>query len=281
MTPQLQQAIRLLALSNLEVESFIAEEIERNPLLDGGGGEEAPAAEAPAPEIPRGAGRRGRASASGEAPLDLDVNDENLHQDSASDRALDGGLGMEGLGGGGWDGEGPDFDSFAAEGQSLHDHLLAQAGERLSGPDLVIAGQIIEQVDETGYLLATTLELAGRLGAPARRGRAGPRHRPELRSGRDRRPQPRRMPRPPGQGGRPLRPGDGAADRQSRLSRQGQFLRPEADLRGRRRGSRRHGPRASRLRSQARLPLRRRASGSRRWCRTCSSPAAASAGRSS
>ena len=34
MTPQLQQAIRLLALSNLEVETFIAEEIERNPLLD-------------------------------------------------------------------------------------------------------------------------------------------------------------------------------------------------------------------------------------------------------
>ena len=29
MTPQLQQAIRLLALSNLEVESFIAEEIEK------------------------------------------------------------------------------------------------------------------------------------------------------------------------------------------------------------------------------------------------------------
>jgi RNA polymerase sigma-54 factor len=44
--------------------------------------------------------------------------------------------------------------------------LLAQAGERLSGPDLVIAGQIIEQVDETGYLLASTLDLAGRLGVP-------------------------------------------------------------------------------------------------------------------
>src|SRR5436309_1963650 len=34
MTPQLQQAIRLLALSNLEIESFIAEELEKNPLLD-------------------------------------------------------------------------------------------------------------------------------------------------------------------------------------------------------------------------------------------------------
>ena len=34
MTPQLQQAIRLLALSNLEVEGFIADELERNPLLE-------------------------------------------------------------------------------------------------------------------------------------------------------------------------------------------------------------------------------------------------------
>jgi RNA polymerase sigma-54 factor len=165
MTPQLQQAIRLLALSNLEVESFIAEEIERNPLLEGGAGEEAPAAEAPseAPAEPPSADDFG----SGEAPLDLDVNDENLHQDSAADRALDGGLGMEGLsGGGGYEGEGPDFDSFAADELSLHAHLLAQAGERLSGPDLVVAGQIIEQVDETGYLLASTLDLAGRLGVP-------------------------------------------------------------------------------------------------------------------
>ncbi|HEU0098762.1 MAG TPA: RNA polymerase factor sigma-54 [Allosphingosinicella sp.] len=163
MTPQLQQAIRLLALSNLEVESFIAEEIERNPLLEAGAGEEAPAAEAPV-EVPDEA-PAADAFGSGDAPLDLDVNDENLHQDSASDRALDGGLGMEGLGGGGgYEGEATDFDSFAADEVSLHAHLLAQAGERLSGADLLIAGQIIEQIDETGYLLASTLDLAGRLG---------------------------------------------------------------------------------------------------------------------
>ena len=44
MTPQLQQAIKLLALSNLEIETFIAEEIEKNPLLDAqsGGGEDGP-----------------------------------------------------------------------------------------------------------------------------------------------------------------------------------------------------------------------------------------------
>src|SRR6218665_1755266 len=55
MTPQLQQAIKLLALSNLELEAYLAEALEGNPLLDaapadrdeGGadeGGEEAPPA---------------------------------------------------------------------------------------------------------------------------------------------------------------------------------------------------------------------------------------------
>ena len=36
MTPQLQQAIRLLALSTLEIEAYIAEEVEKNPLLEAG-----------------------------------------------------------------------------------------------------------------------------------------------------------------------------------------------------------------------------------------------------
>ena len=36
MTPQLQQAIKLLALSNLEIEAFIGEALETNPLLEAG-----------------------------------------------------------------------------------------------------------------------------------------------------------------------------------------------------------------------------------------------------
>ena len=34
MTPQLQQAIRLLQLSNVELCSFVEAEVERNPLLE-------------------------------------------------------------------------------------------------------------------------------------------------------------------------------------------------------------------------------------------------------
>ena len=49
LTPQLQQAIRLLQLSNLELEAVIAEEMAKNPLLESAGGDDdgPPQAEAP------------------------------------------------------------------------------------------------------------------------------------------------------------------------------------------------------------------------------------------
>src|SRR5271168_4463856 len=37
MTPQLQQAIKLLQLNNLEIGEFVAQEMQQNPLLDEGG----------------------------------------------------------------------------------------------------------------------------------------------------------------------------------------------------------------------------------------------------
>lgn len=169
MTPQLQQAIRLLALSNLEVESFIAEELERNPLLDSSGSDnEEPVAEA----APVAASEEETidllvqsGDAERDAPLDVDYNSEDFHQDSASDsmRGLDGGLGLDGSSSGG---EATDFDSFASESISLQDHLLAQAGSSLSGTDLIIATQIVELLDETGYFTAPVLELSLRLGVP-------------------------------------------------------------------------------------------------------------------
>ena len=45
MTPQLQQAIKLLALSNLEIEAFIGDALDANPLLEISDGAPAPAAE--------------------------------------------------------------------------------------------------------------------------------------------------------------------------------------------------------------------------------------------
>ncbi len=174
MTPQLQQAIRLLALSNLEVEGFIAEELEKNPLLEtdrGGGDEEAPSAEPgldPDSALPDSASDSPPEidSAGGDSALDVDLNSEDFHQDSASDSlgGLDGSLGLAGTGSGGSASvDGPDFDSFEGDRVSLHDHLLHQAGEVLSGAELIIAGQVIEQVDETGYFLGDLIGIAQRL----------------------------------------------------------------------------------------------------------------------
>jgi len=40
MTPQLQQAIKLLQLSNIELAAFVEEQLESNPLLERGTGDE-------------------------------------------------------------------------------------------------------------------------------------------------------------------------------------------------------------------------------------------------
>jgi RNA polymerase sigma-54 factor len=178
MTPQLQQAIKLLALSNLEVEAFIAEELEKNPLLDAQGGAE----DTPEPLPPEDQGewettRDGPADASellasggealGEASLDVDLSAEAFHHDSPADSlgGMDGSLGLNGASGG-MSEDGLDFDNMAAAGISLADHLLAQAGTSIAGPDLFIAAQIIDQIDECGYLSGSLLDLATRLEVP-------------------------------------------------------------------------------------------------------------------
>ena len=162
MTPQLQQAIKLLALSNLELEAYLAEALEGNPLLDavsgdsdGGGGDE-PAGDAPAAEAASLEADQALAADGGsENDLDVDLAAESFHHDSASDN-----VGLSGSG------EDIDFDSFAEHEGTLHDHLLAQVGERFSGIEAIVAGQLVALIDEAGYLRADLAELAAQLGVP-------------------------------------------------------------------------------------------------------------------
>jgi RNA polymerase sigma-54 factor len=169
MTPQLQQAIRLLALSNLEVETFIAEEIERNPLLDSSPPEDdGPIVERELPVAatePPSADSLVMGESGGEAALDVDFAAESFHHDSAADQAgMDGSLGMNGGGMSGAMGEdGPDLDAFADTSLSLADHLLHQAGEVLGGRDLFVAQHLIDLIDEAGYLTTPLLDVANRL----------------------------------------------------------------------------------------------------------------------
>ena len=172
MTPQLQQAIRLLALSNLEIEGVIAEEVERNPLLESGGSDDAAGGDDSGPievtltrDEPAGADELVLiGEASGEA-VDIDAADVFI-DDGPGDAigGLDGGLGAGGASGSALPEDGFDFDAVAADGPSLADHLLAQAGAALSGPALFIAQQLIDQISESGYFTGSLLDVANRLG---------------------------------------------------------------------------------------------------------------------
>ncbi|MBN8817158.1 MAG: RNA polymerase factor sigma-54 [Sphingomonas sp.] len=178
MTPQLQQAIKLLALSNLELEAFIGGELERNPLLEAG--DVVAQATPDRPEPVEGAEPvsgpdagadmlMGRGAGEADAPLDVDYGAETFIDDGPGDAvtaALAGGGSSSDWmsGGAGGSEEGPDFDSFAAPEIGLHEHLMQQAGAALSGMPLVIAAQLIGQIDDAGYLEANLLETAYRLG---------------------------------------------------------------------------------------------------------------------
>ncbi|CAN5379457.1 RNA polymerase factor sigma-54 [soil metagenome] len=183
MTPQLQQAIRLLALSNLEIETFLAGELEKNPLLESAGpaGEEASlamessdfAADTPdlAPESAAADSLIAQGLGAADNPLDVDYSAETFIDDGPGDRAASAerGLGLNGAAGdqgAGFSEDGPDFDSFANPDGGLHEHLMAQAGSRLSGTDLLVAGQLIGQIDDAGYLEADLLQLAYGLSVP-------------------------------------------------------------------------------------------------------------------
>jgi len=158
MTPQLQQAIRLLALSNVELEAFLADEIDKNPLLDATREDEgiAPAAaDPPAPDADAALDQSTLDEGGGDVALDLDYDGETFHQDSASDRSV-ATAGAEDI----------DFDSFAGAAPTLTDHLLRQAGEVLGGGDLAIAAQLIDAIDDAGYLTVTLRDVATRIGAP-------------------------------------------------------------------------------------------------------------------
>jgi RNA polymerase sigma-54 factor len=150
MTPQLQQAIKLLTLSNLEIEGFLAEELEKNPLLQADQTDDVASPERVETEEPG-------ADAAGESALDLDVTER--FDDGPSEAIVTGSTGAGPLGE-----ELPDLDALAGPAETLVEHLMAQAGAAIAGPDLFIAQHLIDQIDEAGYLRAHLLDIANRLG---------------------------------------------------------------------------------------------------------------------
>jgi len=190
MTPQLRQAIKLLQLSNLEVSQFVAEEMERNPLLERA--EEGAGAPEPAATGADGSGAGGDGGDGGEAPADLDralaagvtpegeapVGDDfsnSFDSDGPTDGAGDrpsAGLGATDWGMGGSGGR-ADFsadertveDLAGADNRSLRDHLEEQLRCDIhDARDRLIGRHLILMLNEAGWLEGDLGALAARLG---------------------------------------------------------------------------------------------------------------------
>ncbi len=182
MTPQLQQAIKLLALSSLEVEAFIAEEIAKNPLLesesnksrdtvsDPNTADSSPSNDNSEPNERASDDMLKDGDLSGRDALDIGTGKETFQDSAADNMASDrseAGLNISGgtdTSGSFNTSEGVDFDSFAAPDISLREHLLVQAGAALSGTSLMLAGQLIEHIEPTGYIEAEIPLIAYQLG---------------------------------------------------------------------------------------------------------------------
>ena len=167
LTPQLQQAIRLLQLSNLELEAVIAEEMSKNPLLEAASGdEEGNAPSEPDPDItldslaePNSPGADElmvSSDGTSDQPLDFDWNSEALETDSFTDVAVSSG---------GGDDDGPDFERMEYSADSLAEHLLNQL-HGASGTVGRLARTIAEMLEDTGYLDVPVRDIAEATDAP-------------------------------------------------------------------------------------------------------------------
>jgi RNA polymerase sigma-54 factor len=179
MTPQLQQAIRLLQLSNIELCSFIEAELERNPLLEC----EEPPVEAAAAGSPEPADvdlepeegwsedyGEGSAGLTGRAPAaDADGAAPGLDRNGAEPEAA-AWASLRPRTHNAFEGNGAGLDNVGATGRSLVQHLTEQLNLTLvDAAERLIGAHLIHMLDEAGYLVGDLNELADRLGAPCSR----------------------------------------------------------------------------------------------------------------
>jgi RNA polymerase sigma-54 factor len=176
MTPQLQQAIKLLQLSNLELAEFVEQQLEENPFLERAAeNEDAPErgdaasredpgdSEAAAVDL-EGAGAAERAQEALDAPSD-DGEDRSGAELAAQEYKSND---WANVGSGG----AQSFDEDRAFGEtltrdiSLWEHLTEQLQVATRDPlELFIGQYLIDLIDEAGYVRDTVEAVADRLGA--------------------------------------------------------------------------------------------------------------------
>jgi len=179
MTPQLQQAIKLLQMSNLELQAFVDQELERNPLLER---DERQEVQKPAAEMAEAQPDMVAALSANTATEDrlrtLDTELENVYtHESRADAANRESMGPPPESG--WaslrpqgalslDAEGLDFDATLSRQPTLAEHLTDQMHLVLSDPAEQLIGQhLIGTLNEAGYLTSDVASMAETLGTSA------------------------------------------------------------------------------------------------------------------
>ncbi|HYB57539.1 MAG TPA: RNA polymerase factor sigma-54 [Alphaproteobacteria bacterium] len=195
MTPQLQQAIKLLQMSNLELAAFVEHEIEQNPLLEraeaadgeraeeggeAGGAREADAAASEATAQTQDTVERERGDLAHEprldpaaaARLDAEYDESRDSADlSGGRRAAPDSFASWGSGrGGSFEERRFDLEDTLSDTVHLRDHLVEQLNMDLHDPvDRVIAIHLVDLLDEAGYLAADLAAVAQQLGCEVAR----------------------------------------------------------------------------------------------------------------
>lgn len=179
MTPQLQQAIRLLQYSTAELGAFLENELEQNPLLERA--EEEPETPdtsqaqdlSPNPDTGQGTSVDEPGSRN-ESERERSVDSDGFESPSRLDVAADtlgegeerpaGPIHGEGLGGRHEkpDGDGGNFlEETLRQEVTLRQHLMEQVQLSFRDPVVrVIAAQLVDQLDDAGYWCGDTHELA-------------------------------------------------------------------------------------------------------------------------
>jgi RNA polymerase sigma-54 factor len=173
MTPQLQQAIKLLQLSNLELAGYVEQELERNPLLERDDSASPEAERQQIEEVPP-------ANEALDTVLtredfskaeDMDAGRDDLYPDEKPDRGeLDSSQPLMDWStvrssGARFEGDEDGLENILGAGESLKDHLLDQLAIAAFDPERrMICLSLIDCVDETGYLRGDLQEIAERLG---------------------------------------------------------------------------------------------------------------------
>ena len=168
LTPQLQQSIRLLQLSTLELNAEVDRMLQENPLLEREDGDEEPVAQefplssmAPGPVTTERPVREEEGDGDGESMSGADTAPTRDDLPDVTDFSDYGGGSTDGDWGGGKGNEDDDFSPQQEASSSLRDHLMGQLALLNVPPrDRQIVAALIDALDDDGYLTSSLDEIS-------------------------------------------------------------------------------------------------------------------------